>query len=206
MISNKNLKPYFGHVDNDWYKRRIFGFMIMVFAAFVILAARLFYLQIIEGEHYFTMSKNNCIRIQRVKPLRGLILDRNGKLLVENRPSFDLNIIPNDAKPLKTTIDKLTLFIPESANDFIEKTGKKKFSFGYRPVLLKQDIGRDALASISAHRFELPGIVIDTNARRNYIYGSLSSHLIGYLGEIKLGVRQGFYHLSGIFPAVGGDN
>ena len=171
-------------MDNEWYKRRLFGIMLAVFVAFGILAARLFYLQIIQGDHYFKMSKNNCIRIQRIKPVRGLIFDRTGKLLVENRPSFDLSIIPSDAKPLEQTIEKLSAFMPECADEIAGKISKKKFRCGYRPVLLKQDIGRDALALISAHRFELPGLVIDTNARRNYIYDSLSSHLVGYLGEI----------------------
>jgi len=187
MAPLKNFHKYFYTVDNEWYKRRLFGIMIAVFVAFGILAARLFYLQIIQGDHYFKMSKNNCIRIQRVKPVRGLIFDRNGKLLVENRPSFDLSIIPCDARPLKLIIDNLPVYIPEFADDILEIIHKKKLGHGYRPVLLKKDIGRDALASISAHRFELPGIVIDTNARRNYIYDALSSHLIGYLGEINAG-------------------
>ena len=185
MVPLKKFQKYFYNVDNDWYKRRLFGIMIAVFAAFGILGARLFYLQIIQGDQYFKMSKNNCIRIQRVKPVRGLILDRNGKLLVENRPSFDLSIIPCDANPLKQTIDKLSVYVPEFADEILEKINKNGIGYGYRPVLLKKDIGRDALASISSHRFELPGIVIDTNARRNYIYDSLSSHLVGYLGEIN---------------------
>jgi len=183
----KNFQKYFYNVDNEWYKRRLLSVMIAVFVAFGILAARLFYLQIIQGDHYFKMSKNNCIRIQRIKPDRGLIFDRNGRLLVENRPSFDLSIIPSDAKPLDQTIDKLSIYIPECADEIDEKINKKKIRYGYQPVMLKQDIGRDALALIAAHRFELPGIVIATNARRNYIYDSLSSHLIGYLGEINAG-------------------
>ncbi|MBC2715657.1 MAG: penicillin-binding protein 2 [Desulfobacteraceae bacterium] len=194
MAPLKNFHKYFYTVDSDWYKRRLFGIMIAVFAAFGILASRLFYLQIIQGDHYFKMSKNNCIRIQRVKPVRGLIFDRNGKLLVENRPSFDLSIIPCDAKPLNVTIDNLSVYIPEFADEVVEKIQKKKLGYGYRPVLLKKDIGRDALATISAHRFELPGIVIDTNACRNYIYDALSSHLVGYLGEINAGeLKSGIY-------------
>ncbi len=194
MISSKNFHKYFYTVDNDWYKRRLFGIMIAVFATFGILAARLFYLQIIQGDNYFKMSKNNCIRIQRVKPVRGLIFDRNGKLLVENRPSFDLNIIPCDARPIQQTLDKLSLYVPELADEINEKINKNKFRYSYRPVLLKKDIGRDALAPIASHRFELPGIIIDTNACRNYIYDALSSHLIGYLGEINVKeLKSGIY-------------
>ena len=204
MISSKNFHKYFYTVDNDWYKRRLFGIMIAVFVAFGILASRLFYLQIIRGDHYFKMSKNNCIRIQRVKPVRGLIFDRNGTLLVENRPSFDLSIIPCDAKPIELTIDKLFVYVPLFFDEIHKKINKKKLGHGYRPVLLKKDIGRDALASISAHRFELPGIVIDTNARRNYIYDALSSHLIGYLGEINADeLKSGSYRYKKGGDAIG---
>ena len=159
--------------------------MLLVLVAFGILLGRLFYLQVIRGEYYFNLSKNNCIRIQRVNSSRGLIFDRNGKLLVENRPSFDLNIIPYDAKPMHQTLERLSALVPEFADDIAEKCQDTRFGYGYRPMLLKKDIGRDALGVISAHRFELPGVVIETNAVRNYIYDGLSAHLIGYLGEIN---------------------
>lgn len=184
MASN-NFHQFFYNVDNEWFRKRLFGIMMVVFAAFSLLAARLFYLQIIAGDHYYKMSKNNCIRIQRVKPVRGLVFDRNGNLLVENRPSFDLSIIPCDAKPIEKTIDNLLRHVPEFADEICEKVSAGKIKYGYRPQLLKKDIGRDALAPVSAHRFEIPGVMIDINSRRNYIYDSLASHLIGYLGEIN---------------------
>ena len=160
--------------------------MIAVLIAFGMLAARLFYLQIILGDYYYNLSKNNCVRMQRVNPVRGLMFDRSGKLLVENRPSFDLTVIPSDARPLDETIKKLFQYIPEFADEIQETINKKKIGYGYKPVLLKKDIGRDALASISAHQFDLPGIVIEANARRDYIHPGLAAHLIGYLGEINV--------------------
>ena len=128
MTPSKKFHKYFYNVDNEWYKRRLFGIMIAVFVAFGILAARLFYLQIIQGDHYFKMSKNNCIRIQRIKPDRGLIFDRNGELLVQNRPSFDLSIIPSDAKPLNQTLETLSVYMPESAADIADNISQKKIA------------------------------------------------------------------------------
>jgi len=160
--------------------------MFAVLIAFGMIAARLFYLQIILGDYYYNLSKNNCVRMQRVNPVRGLIFDRSGKLLVENRPSFDLTMIPSDAKPVDETIKKLLHYIPEFADEIKEIIQPKKIGYGYKPVLLKRDIGRDALASISAHQFDLPGIVIEANARRDYIHRGLAAHLIGYLGEINV--------------------
>lgn len=181
---------YFYHVDNEWFRGRLFGLMMVVFAVFAILALRLFYLQIIQGDHFFKLSKNNCIRIQRIKPVRGLIFDCNGELLVENRPSFDLCIVPADARPVKKTLDQLLNCIPEFSEEITRKIARNKIKYGYQPQLLKQDIGRNALAVVSARRLEMPGISIDINARRNYVHDALASHLIGYLGEISAAELQ----------------
>ncbi|MFZ2631195.1 MAG: penicillin-binding protein 2 [Desulfosalsimonadaceae bacterium] len=186
MTIENDIYKCFHAVDSQWYRRRLLGLMIAVLIAFGMLAARLFYLQIICGDHYYNLSKNNCVRMQRVNPVRGLMFDRSGKLLVENRPSFDLTVIPSDAKPVDETIKKLFQYIPEFADEIRETINKKKIGYGYKPVLLKRDIGRDALASISAHQFDLPGIVIEANARRDYIHPGLAAHLIGYLGEINV--------------------
>ncbi len=186
MTQENELYKCFHAVDGHWYRRRLFGLMIIVLIAFGLLAARLFYLQIYLGDYYYNLSKNNCVRMQRVNAVRGLILDRSGKLLVENSPSFDLTVIPSDAKPIDATINKLIQYVPEFADEIQKTIQKKSMGYGYQPVLLKRDIGRDALARISAHQFDLPGIVIEANARRNYIYPGLAAHLIGYLGEINV--------------------
>lgn len=186
MTPPKKNQQYFQNVDNEWFRKRLFGLMICVLVAFGILAARLLYLQILHGDYYNRMSKNNCIRLQRVKAIRGLIFDRNGKLLVENRPSFDLSIIPRDAKPLKQTLLKLSTYAPALADNIMNRIHEKNCGcgYGYKPVLLEKDISRDTLATILTHRFDLPGIVIDTTARRDYICEKFASHMIGYLGEI----------------------
>ena len=190
-----NIDKYLPNVDSTFYRDRLSRMMLLILGAFALLLGRLFYLQIIAGDAYYHLSKNNCIRIQRVKPSRGLIFDRNGTLLVENRPSFDLAVIPCDAKPLSRTLDKLSTLLPEFEEDIRGKTRDSRFGYGYRPVLLKNDIGRDALGVVSAHRFELPGIVIETNAVRHYLYGDYAAHLIGYLGEINAKELE-----SGAFP------
>ena len=86
--------------DINWFKQRLTGAMFCIMAVFAILIARLFYLQVIEREEFSRLSENNCIRLQSIDPPRGMIFDRRGILLVENRPSFDLNIILKDAKPV----------------------------------------------------------------------------------------------------------
>ncbi len=163
-------------------------------AAFVVLIGRLFYLQIIEREEYSRLSENNCIRLQSIDPPRGMIFDRNGELLVENRPSFDLNIIVKDAKPLDQTIHRLSRHLNVSNEDIYSKINGKNGIASYKPIVLKQDIGRDTLASIEVRRFDLPGVVVNVKPLRHYIKESNSAHIIGYLSEISLSeLKSGKY-------------
>ncbi|MCD4777773.1 MAG: penicillin-binding protein 2, partial [Desulfobacterales bacterium] len=79
------MSKYLQSTDSDWYKRRLAGVVFLVLTAFLVLIARVFYLQVIEGSELRRLSENNCIRLQNIDPSRGLIFDRNGKLLVDNR-------------------------------------------------------------------------------------------------------------------------
>ncbi len=180
--------------DSEWYKQRLTGYLFYLVAAFILLFARLFYLQIIEGEELRRLSENNCIRLETIDPQRGLIFDRNGKLLVDNRPSFDLSIILKDAMPIEQTITRLARYTKTPEKEFVEKLKEKKGLMFYRPVLLKQDIGRDALGAIEVHRFDLPGVVVNVKPRRHYIHSQLAAHMLGYLGEINsTELKSGLY-------------
>ena len=103
-MADKYLKT----ADADWYRQRVSGVMICLVAAFAILLLRLIYLQVIRGDEYRTLSLNNRIRLQNIDPARGMISDRNGYVLVDNRPSFDVYITLKDARPVEETINKLS--------------------------------------------------------------------------------------------------
>ena len=180
------MGKYLKIADSDWFKQRLVGVMYCVIAAFVVLIGRLFYLQVLEGDEFRRLSENNCIRLQSIDPQRGLIYDRNRVLLVDNRPSFDLSIILNDAKPVSNTIEKLSEYIKVPADDLMSKIKKCKGISIYKPFLLKRDIGRDVLAAIEARKYDLPGIEVNVRPRRHYINRRTAAHLIGYLSEINL--------------------
>lgn len=184
MIARNHVQKYLQRVDPAWYRNRLFGVMCCIMAAFLFLAGRLVYMQIIQGESYYRISKNNCIRRERIQAFRGLIYDRNGHLLVENRPSFNLEMIERDAEPLDQTVKKICAYLELEPADIMNKLEKGNGG-GYEPVLIREDVDRNTMAAIAAHRFELPGISIETRARRHYRYPSLASHLLGYLGEIS---------------------
>lgn len=171
--------------DSNWFRQRIKGVILCVLAVFVVLFVRLFFLQVIEREEYRRLSENNSIRLQSIKPPRGLIFDRNGEMLVDNRPSFDLSIITRDAKPLEQTIGKLSYFLEAPFEELQSKLSRNRGYSAFTPILLKQDIGRDALAQIEVHKFDLPGVGINVEARRHYLNQNSAAHLIGYLSEIN---------------------
>ncbi len=179
------MTDYHKTVDVEWYKKRLIVVSFCVTAAFAVLLTRLFFLQILKGPEYRRLSENNCIRLQKIEPLRGLIFDRNGHRLVDNRPSFDLNIIPQDAGDPSETLSKLSDLTGYSLTDLQKQYEKNRVARAYKPVTLVQDAGRNVLALVEAHKFDLPGVVMNFKPRRHYIYDTFAAHLIGYLGEIS---------------------
>jgi penicillin-binding protein 2 len=179
------LTDYLKIVDPDWFKQRLTGVVFCVVAAFALLGIRLFHLQILGGEEYRRLSETNCIRLESIDAPRGLIFDRNGELLVDNRPAFDVSIIPRDAKPVESTIQNLAYRMGASQEELIDKIRSQRRSASYKPILLRRDIGRDTLAAIEVHQYDLPGVVINVNPIRHYIHERSAAHVLGYLGEIS---------------------
>lgn len=179
------MTKYLKTPDQDWYKQRLVRIAFCVAGTFCLIFIRLFYLQIIQGEELRRLSENNCIRLQSTDPSRGMIFDRNGIRLVDNRPAFDLNIVLKDAKPAEQTVKKLSKYINVPESELMSKIENDKTVSSYKPILLKKDIGRDALAAIEVRKFDLPGVFVDVKPRRHYIERQTAAHLIGYLSEIN---------------------
>jgi penicillin-binding protein 2 len=181
----KMVDKYLKTADTDWYRQRVTGVMICVLAVFAVLLLRLIYLQVIRGEEYRLLSLNNRIRLQSIDPPRGLISDRNDYVLVENRPSFDVSVTLKDAGEVEETIKKVSKHLMVPSEELMLKLTASKGVSAYKPILLKQDIGRNALATIEAHKHDLPGIAVNVKLRRHYLNVQDAAHLIGYLSEIS---------------------
>ena len=183
--------------DREWIKQRLIGASICILFVFALLFLRLIYLQIIKGEEFRLLSEKNAVRLKHIKSSRGLIFDRKKRLMVDNRPSFNLKIVREDAGEVKKTVKKLAELIrvpyPELMGS-IARAGKRAF---YKPVTLKKDISRDQLAIVETHKFDLPGIHIDIEPTRHYIYKKTAAHLLGYLGQININELK-----SGKYPNV----
>ncbi|CCK80125.1 penicillin-binding protein 2 [Desulfobacula toluolica] len=180
--------------DRELIKQRLVGASICILLVFAILFLRLVYLQIIKGEEYRLLSEKNAVRLKSIKSSRGLIFDRNNRLLVDNRPSFNLKIVLEDAGDVEKTVKKLAelIRIPlQELMDTIDRAGKGSF---YKAVTLKDDISREQLAIVESHKFDLPGIHIDIEPTRHYIHKKTAAHLLGYLGQVNsTELRSGKY-------------
>ena len=179
------MTKYLKTADADWFKQRLIRTMYGVAAAFFVLFVRLFHLQVIQGEEFRRLSENNCIRLQSTDSPRGLIFDRNGNILVDNRPSFDLNIILKDAKPIDRTVAKLAELMDVPVSELMSKITRSKEISAYKPIVLQQDLGRDTLAAVEVRKFDLPGVMVDVKTVRHSFHEQSAAHLIGYLSEIS---------------------
>jgi len=180
------LTNYLDNVDSDWFSKRLSVGLTVVIAAFVVLIARLLFLQVVKGGELRRLSEINSIRLRSVDAPRGLIYDAHNRIIADNRPSYNLSITVKDANPLERTIEKLSRYAGIDEAQLWESLEKAKGTPVFKPVLLKPDIGRDALAAIEVNRWDLPGIQVNVSPRRDYIFSPSLSHLVGYMGEISV--------------------
>ena len=156
-----------------------------IVAAFVVIMARLYFLQIGQGEYYDKLADSNRVRYLEIIAPRGNILDRKGREMVTNRPSFNV-IWLRESNPLSDEwLKTLTRVLGEDTSTLLEKIRKMVGQPGHIPVRLAEDISWDKVAQIEVNRMYLPQVSIEVVPLRVYHYGDLASHLIGYLGEIN---------------------
>ncbi|MFH1459104.1 MAG: penicillin-binding protein 2 [Candidatus Omnitrophota bacterium] len=159
------------------------GFLVILF---IILFTDLFLMQLIKGREYAKQSENNRIRLVPEDASRGIIYDRNNIALVENKLAFDIVAVPYEieSKNKKTLFARLSKFLninPEVLADTFSCNYNQSFS----PVMLASDVNREIAFSIEQNITQLAGIFVKTRAVREYIYGPVCAHIIGYIGKMQ---------------------
>lgn len=157
---------------------------VVLMAVFLGLLTRLIFLQIVEGERYTFLSENNRIRIKRIPGTRGTILDRRGQLLVDSRPSFDLLFIPEDAADPEETLRLLAHYLRHDEKEMLGILEANKQRPAFEELVLGKDVDWATVVAVEAHQLDLPGVTLRSRPRRNYSYGPMGAHVLGYLGEI----------------------
>lgn len=166
--------------------RRRYRYMVAVVGiTFMILMGRLCQLQVINGEYYLKLSENNFIQQIRIATVRGVIMDRKRRMLVTNRPSYDVFVTPRFAseESIDRLIDELSLS-PQRAESIRERIATVEGRRRFQPHLVVRDISRDQLARVETNRGELDGVTVMARAHRNYLHVNLAAHVLGYMNEV----------------------
>jgi len=176
-------------------RRRLLICGVGVAGLFAGIGLRLYRLQVGQGETWRSLSENNRIRLQRLAATRGLIYDRNGDPLVDNRPSFDVVVVPEDTEDLAATIQRVARFLRVPDLNVKQLVQAARGRPPYESLVIRRDVDYDAVVALETHQLELPGVSLDAGPLRTYPYGPVGSHLFGYVGEIsesELGQKPGY--------------
>lgn len=153
----------------------------IIIGILLILCFRLWQLQILDGDKYKRLSEDNRLRILKTPAPRGIIYDRNGTPLVKNIPFFSVSITTDNFRGIDT--DSLSAVLGLTQKEVEEKLTKKDNS-PFVPVKLKQGLSFAEIARIEARRSDFPGLFVETEVGREYLFGKVGAHIIGYLGKI----------------------
>lgn len=159
--------------------------LLVVFAMIAMVLTNLYYLQISSYEDYQTRSNGNRIKVLPVAPNRGLIYDRNGVLLAENRPVFSLQVIPEETKNLNLTLAKLSVLLKIDDDGIEDFHADMKRIRRFKPVTLINRLTPEEVAIFSAKQHLYPGVSIEARLARYYPYGSALTHVLGYVAKIN---------------------
>jgi len=178
-----------GEGEEEIPEKKDLGWLV-VFALFIVgmLFFRVTYLQIFRGSYYKAQAEENRIRKIFVDAPRGIIYDRNHKILASNIPQFDLVMIPGLVS--KESQERKDMFrevssITQTGFQEMEDLYAKAQSDSFTPVLLKEDLARDEALNIEANSVHWSGILLSRKAKRSYVTNEVAAHIIGYTGKIN---------------------
>ncbi|MBI4845244.1 MAG: hypothetical protein HY810_02025 [Candidatus Omnitrophica bacterium] len=158
----------------------------ILFSLFLVLLLDIFWMQIVKGPEYLRQSENNRIRLVAEEASRGIIYDCNNIPLVENKLAFDIVVVPNEFK--EDTREAIFLKLSRLLN--IEKKILLEIvlnnsNTGFSPLLIASDVSGETAFLIEQEITNLPGVFVQTRARRQYIYKEVLAHVIGYVGKMR---------------------
>jgi len=159
------------------------GFAVLL--AFALLAARFFYLQVLQHDTYASKAEENRISIVPISPNRGLILDRNGVVLARNYSAYTLEIFPARVKDLDGTIQALSEYVEVQPKDRARFRKLLAETRNAESLPIRTRLSDEEVARFAANRFRFPGVEIKARLFRQYPHGDVASHVIGYIGRIN---------------------
>ncbi|MBI3002097.1 MAG: hypothetical protein HYY54_00425, partial [candidate division NC10 bacterium] len=138
-------------------QRRVGRLLLVLTTVVVVLVLRLWYLQVLEGERYLVMARNNRLRLRLVEAPRGNLFDRYGQILVDNRPSFDVYVVPEDVTDPERTAARLADLVGMPAEQVAERLAAGR-SRPFTPLLLKAGVPDGTMIALEERKLDLPGV------------------------------------------------
>ncbi|MHA7840945.1 MAG: penicillin-binding protein 2 [Gammaproteobacteria bacterium] len=184
-------KPRTTHLKNYSAEIKLFSFRLLLVSLLIliltaVLLSRLVYLQVEKHAHYTTLSQQNQLNLVPIPPTRGLIYDRNGILLAQNKPVFNLDIIPSKlTQDVDTTIKALQKIVTLSEEDLADFRKQLKRNHRHDAIPLKIKLTNEEVAQFSVNQFRFPGVLVKAQLIRYYPLGAATSDVIGYVGRIS---------------------
>ena len=167
------------------FRQRVAIVQVVMVACFLLLLSRLFYLQVVEHEDLLEQAENNRTAVLPTVPPRGAILDRNGVVLASNYSAYTLEITPSRVPDLEATIQELASIVDIQPRDRKRFKRLREESKSFDSLPIRTRLSEDEVARFSAQRYRFPGVEIKARLFRQYPYGELASHVIGYIGRIN---------------------
>lgn len=172
--------------DARLVRKRVVVGAVAIMLLVCVLIARLYYLQIIQYDYHSTLSENNRVHVQPIPPTRGLIFDRNGVIVADNRPSFSLSMTRERAGNWQEVLDTIVEVLELTADDraLFEKRmrqGRRPFE----PVPILFELNEEQIARVAVNQFRLPGVEVVAQLVRHYPQGAHFAHSVGYVGRIN---------------------
>ena len=177
-------------VDLHLFRRRIFVFTALVLLCFFLLLCRLMYLQLWRHEDLLAQAESNRTAIVPIVPNRGLIQDRNGVVLASNYSAYTLEITPSKTNGLEEAIEGLSQVLEITPRDRRRFKKLLEESKTFESLPIRNRLTDVEVARFAAQRFRFPGVEIKARLFRNYPYGELASHVIGYIGRINQSEKE----------------
>jgi penicillin-binding protein 2 len=184
MAYREKLKD--NYLETRLVRNRLIAAALIVFVLMMVVLARLYVLQVVDHEHFTTLSDSNRVSLKALPPTRGLIYDRNGVVMADNLPAYRLEIIREQVEDLDETLMQLRQLVDISDQEVkrFRETSKRRRAFESVPLLLNLSDEEVALLAVNIHRFS--GVEINARLTRNYPLGKHAVHALGYVGRIDL--------------------
>ncbi len=171
--------------EANLFARRAFVSVILVGILMMLLMVNLYNLQVTKHEAYQTQSNGNRIKVLPVAPNRGLIYDRNGIILAENRPIYSLEIIPEEVDDLEQTLREVTELMSITPRELERFQRDRKRQRRFKPIALRNQLTHEEVALFSANQHRFFGVSIQARLSRYYPFKDTLTHMLGYVARIN---------------------